>query len=54
LNVSEINQRWSLPENIDSWSQMVIKHTDDNLTPSGKACLRPVGRFIAPGFCRKV
>jgi len=29
LDVEEINGRWSDPENIDTWSQMVMKHTDD-------------------------
>ncbi len=31
LNVNQINQRWARPENIDSWSQLVIKHTEDNI-----------------------
>ena len=31
VSVNAINQRWHLPENIDSWSQMVIKHTDDSI-----------------------
>jgi hypothetical protein len=31
LDIAELNQRWSDPENIDSWSQLVIKHTEDNL-----------------------
>ena len=31
LNVSALNRRWSLPENIDSWGQMVIKHTQDDI-----------------------
>ena len=31
LNVQAINKRWSLPENIDTWSQLVIKHTDDTI-----------------------
>jgi len=28
LDVEELNARWSDPENIDSWSQLVIKHTE--------------------------
>lgn len=31
LNVKAINSRWANKDNIDSWSQLVIKHTDDNL-----------------------
>ncbi|ETX16125.1 biotin carboxylase [Roseivivax halodurans JCM 10272] len=31
LDVDELNARWADPENIDSWSQMVIKHTEDNV-----------------------
>ncbi|MCA9147266.1 MAG: hypothetical protein KDB05_31030, partial [Planctomycetales bacterium] len=29
LNVEELNERWSDPDNIDSWGQLVIKHTAD-------------------------
>jgi len=31
LNVKSINNRWSQPENIDDWSQLVIKHTKDSV-----------------------
>jgi len=31
LDVDEINQRWSDNENIDSWSQLIIKHTEDTI-----------------------
>jgi hypothetical protein len=31
IDVAELNARWAAPENIDSWCQMVIKHTDDNV-----------------------
>ena len=31
LDVDELNQRWADPDMIDSWSQMVIKHTDDSV-----------------------
>ena len=39
LDVEELNARWADPDNIDSWSQLVIKHTKDtveyvNLAPS--------------------
>ncbi|MDA0835562.1 MAG: hypothetical protein O2955_13685 [Planctomycetota bacterium] len=31
LDVAELNARWSDPENIDSWGQLVIKHTQDSV-----------------------
>lgn len=31
LDVDELNARWSDPDMIDSWSQMVIKHTHDGV-----------------------
>ncbi len=31
LNVSQLNQRWNRPENVDGWSQLVIKHTEDTI-----------------------
>ncbi|MBI1207695.1 MAG: biotin carboxylase [Azospirillum sp.] len=31
LDIAELNARWADPDNIDSWSQMVIKHTDDSV-----------------------
>jgi hypothetical protein len=31
LDIDELNARWAEPENIDSWSQLVIKHTEDNV-----------------------
>lgn len=31
MPVKQINSRWSKPENIDSWSQLVIKHTEDTI-----------------------
>ena len=31
LDVEELNARWADPEMIDSWSQMVVKHTDDSV-----------------------
>ena len=29
LDVEELNERWCAPENLDSWSQLVFKETDD-------------------------
>ena len=31
LDVGALNGRWSDPDNIDSWSQLVIKHTEDTV-----------------------
>jgi len=31
LDVEELNARWADPDMIDSWSQMVIKHTEDSV-----------------------
>jgi len=31
LDVAELNNRWADPDNIDSWSQLVIKHTEDTV-----------------------
>lgn len=31
LNVNAINNRWFKPENIDSWGQLIIKHTGTNV-----------------------
>lgn len=31
LDVDEVNSRWANPENIDSWSQLVVKHTKDTI-----------------------
>ena len=37
LDVEAINQRWASPDYIDSWSQMVIKHTADTVDILTKA-----------------
>ncbi len=31
LDVEELNERWSNPDNIDSWGQLVIKHVQDSV-----------------------
>jgi len=31
LDVEDLNARWADPDNIDSWSQLVIKHTDKSV-----------------------
>jgi biotin carboxylase len=37
LNVPQLNHRWARQENIDSWGQLVIKHTADTLEIVTKA-----------------
>ncbi len=37
LSVNQINNRWFRAENIDSWSQVVIKHTEDSIDILTKA-----------------
>lgn len=31
IDVNELNERWADADNIDSWSQLVIKHTEDSV-----------------------
>lgn len=31
INLKDINRRWNLPENQDSWGQMIIKHCEDSV-----------------------
>ncbi len=31
LNVNALNKRWAKQENTDSWSQLIIKHTEDTI-----------------------
>lgn len=31
LNVQELNERWTNQDNVDSWSQLIIKHTADTI-----------------------
>ncbi len=31
LDVNELNERWSNQSNIDEWSQLIIKHTEDTI-----------------------
>jgi glutathione synthase/RimK-type ligase-like ATP-grasp enzyme len=40
LDVEKLNKRWAKQENIDSWSQLIVKHTKDTIeyvTGSGKS-----------------
>ncbi len=31
IDIAALNQRWADPDNIDNWSQLVIKHVDDSV-----------------------
>ncbi len=31
LNIDEVNERWAKQDNIDEWSQLIIKHTEDTI-----------------------
>ena len=56
LDVEELNARWADPDMIDSWSQMVIKHTEDNVDiithapQSGIYKMLPDGRVVFDRF----
>ncbi len=49
LNVNALNRRWSKPENIDSWGQMVIKHTHDDIERVIEAPRSGIWRMRADG-----
>ncbi len=49
LDIDEMNTRWSDPENIDDWSQMVIKHTDRTIDRIVAAPSTGIYRMAADG-----
>ncbi len=49
LDVAELNERWSDPRMIDSWCQMVIKHTDDNVDIITEAPQTGIYRMLENG-----
>ena len=49
LDIEALNSRWSDPENIDSWSQMVIKHTEDNVDILTEAPESGIWRLLEDG-----
>ena len=49
INVEEINQRWAQPDSIDSWSQLVIKHTDESVDVLTQAPQSGVWRMSEDG-----
>ncbi|GAB5470332.1 MAG: biotin carboxylase [Rhodospirillales bacterium] len=56
LDVEELNARWADPDMIDSWSQMVIKHTEDSVDiltdapPTGIYRMLDDGRVVYDRF----
>ena len=55
LDVGELNSRWADPENIDSWSQMVIKHTTkdvDRITAAPPSGIYEIGEMGQPRYVR--
>lgn len=56
LDVEELNARWADPDMIDSWSQMVIKHTEDSVDiltdapPTGIYRMLDDGRVVFDRF----
>ncbi|CAN5752650.1 biotin carboxylase [soil metagenome] len=49
LDVEELNARWASPDNIDSWSQLVIKHTADTVEQVTRAPRSGVWEMNEPG-----
>ncbi len=49
LDVEELNARWADPSMIDSWSQMVIKHTDDSVDIVTQAPQTGIYRMLEDG-----
>ncbi len=49
LSVLGLNRRWARKENIDSWSQLVIKHTDDSVEVVTEAPRSGIYRMNADG-----
>jgi len=49
LDVEGLNGRWADPDNIDSWCQYVIKHTDDNVDIITKAPESGIWRLLPDG-----
>ena len=49
LAVRQLNRRWANPDNIDSWSQLVIKHTKDSVELITRAPSTGIWRMGADG-----
>jgi hypothetical protein len=49
LNIEELNRRWSDSANIDSWCQLIIKHTDDSIDMISHAPETGIWRMAGDG-----
>ncbi|MBL8998266.1 MAG: hypothetical protein KJZ74_03655 [Gemmatimonadales bacterium] len=49
LNVTALNRRWARDENIDTWGQMIIKHTEDDVRRVTEAPRSGIWRMRADG-----
>jgi len=49
VDLEELNDRWADPRNIDSWSQMVIKHIDPAVERIAEAPMTGIWRMAADG-----
>ncbi|SDL37050.1 hypothetical protein SAMN05192555_10443 [Franzmannia pantelleriensis] len=49
IDIAEINERWAHPDSIDSWSQLVIKHTDESIDLLTQAPQSGVWKMAADG-----
>lgn len=49
LNVKELNARWARQENIDGWSQLIIKHTEDTIEYVSEAPKSGIWRMFDNG-----
>ena len=49
LDIEELNARWADHDNIDSWSQMVIKHTQDSIDIVTEAPQSGIWRLMPDG-----
>ena len=49
IDVAELNARWADPLNIDSWCQLVVKHTDDSIDLLSKAPETGIWRMNGDG-----
>lgn len=52
IDVDELNQRWAEPENIDAWSQMIVKFTADKVEQVTAAPRSGVWELGADGSAR--
>ena len=49
LNVNELNVRWAKQENIDGWSQLIIKHTKDTIEYVSEAPVSGIYKMFDTG-----